>query len=152
MSVRSRPTALRYRRCRFAAALPLDFLYSPSHFWLARQPDGAWRVGLTKFATRLAGETVELGFTVDLNARVTGGQIIGFVEGFKAVSDLRGVVQGTFRGGNPALQTDIALVNKDPHGEGWLYTVTGTPVPSCMTAPAYARHLDATIDRLRQRP
>jgi glycine cleavage system H protein len=150
MTDRKRPTSLAYRRCRFAAALPLAYLYSKSHFWLAGQADGTWRVGMTKFATRLAGETVELGFTVPVEAHVNCGQILGFVEGFKAVSDLRCVARGTFLGGNPALQSDIALVNKDPHGAGWLYAVAGRPAPSCMTAQAYARHLDAEIDRLRK--
>ena len=66
MTDRKRPPALRYRRCRFVAALPLDYLYSPSHFWIARQADGTWRVGMTKFATRLLGETVEMGFSIGI--------------------------------------------------------------------------------------
>jgi len=149
MTERKKPTSLRYRRCRFATAFPLEYLYTSSHFWIAPREDGAWRVGMTKFATRLLGETVELGFAVKLNARVSIGEVLGWVEGFKSISDLHSVVEGIFLGGNPALQTDIALVNKDPHGGGWLYAVSGTPDAACLAARGYARVLDASIDRLR---
>ena len=150
MTDRKRPPALRYRRCRFVAALPLDYLYSPSHFWIARQADGTWRVGMTKFATRLLGETVEMGFSIGIGSTVAQGQVLGWVEGFKSVSDLCAVVQGTFLGGNPGLGTDISQINKDPHGAGWLYAAAGEPDAGCLPAKGYARILDAAIDRLRQ--
>ena len=146
---RNQPTVLRYRRCRFAATLPLVYRYTASHFWLVRQPDGMWRVGLTKFATRLLGETVELFLNVSPGTPVVCGQVLGSIEGFKTVSDLASVVEGVFLGGNPALQTDIALVNKDAHGDGWLYAAAGNPLHSCLSARAYARHLNRTIDKLR---
>jgi glycine cleavage system H protein len=149
MTDRKRPPALRYRRCRFVAALPLEYLYSPSHFWIARQPDGTWRVGMTKFATRLLGETVEMGFRVGIRSPVARGQVLGWVEGFKSVSDFLAVVEGSFLGGNPALETDVSLINKDPHGAGWLYAAAGEPDPYCLPAKRYARVLDAAIDRLR---
>lgn len=149
MSARKKAATLAYRRCRFSATLPLAFLYSKTHYWLAAQPDGSWRIGMTKFATRLAGETVELGFQIAPGAALVCGQVIGFHEGFKGLSDLRSVLRGSFLGGNPALLTDIALVNRDPHGTGWLYAASGRPAPSCLDARGYARHLDGAIDRLR---
>jgi len=139
---------LEYKRARFAARLPTDYLYSPSHFWLARREEDLWRVGLTKFGTRRLGEMVEHGFGVELNARVTLGQVIGWVEGFKAISDLHCLVEGRFAGGNPALQTEITLINKDPHGAGWLYAVKGRPDTKCVGVEGYVRILDQTIDRL----
>jgi glycine cleavage system H protein len=143
---------LEYKRARFAALLPTDSLYSPSHFWLARQDERAWRVGLTKFAARRLGEMVDHGFGVKAEAPVMPGQIIGWVEGFKAISDLYCLVEGRFAGGNPALQADITLINRDPHGAGWLYAVIGRPDPKCVGVQAYARLLDKTIDRLLEKP
>ena len=52
---------LHYKRSHFATQLPMAYLYSPSHAWLARMEDGRWRVGLTKFATRMLGEMVDHG-------------------------------------------------------------------------------------------
>ena len=84
----SRPKTLHYKRSRFVTQLPLDYLYGPSHSWIARQGDGTWRVGLTKFATRMLGEMVDHGFELEVGAPVAPGQIIGWVEGFKAISDV----------------------------------------------------------------
>ena len=141
---------LYYKRCRFVTQLPTDCLYSPDHFWLRQDPQGKWRVGLTKFATRLLGEMVEHGFSVELNDPVTAGQIIGWVEGFKAISDLLCVAAGKFAGSNPALKEDITLLNRDPFGAGWVYSVEGKPGAQCLPVQAYVAILDQTIDRLRK--
>jgi glycine cleavage system H protein len=139
---------LEYKRARFTARLPADYLYSASHFWLARRQADLWRVGLTKLGTRMSGETVDHGFGVELEAPVAPGQLIGWVEGFKAISDLYCLLEGRFAGGNPALETDLTLINKDPHGAGWLYAVKGRPDAKCVGVEAYVQILDQTIDRL----
>ena len=56
---RSNSSTLRYQRCRFRTALPTDRQYTSSHYWLAREEAGVWRVGLTKWGTRMLGEIVE---------------------------------------------------------------------------------------------
>jgi len=85
-----------------------------------------WRVGLTKFATRMLGEMVDHGFAVEINAPVASGQIIGWVEGFKAISDLFCIAEGRFAGSNARLKEEIALLGKDPYSAGWLYAVTAS--------------------------
>ena len=49
-----------YKRSNFVTHLPVECLYSPSHFWLRKVGDSRWRVGFTKFATRMLGEIVEV--------------------------------------------------------------------------------------------
>jgi glycine cleavage system H protein len=142
------PKTLHYKRSNFATQLPVDFLYSPSHAWLARQPDGRWRAGLTKFATRMLGEMVDHSFETQPGAAVQLGQIIGWVEGFKAISDIYCAMAGQFRGSNPLLKEQIILISNDPFGDGWLYEVEGTPDPKCMEVHAYRDLLDETIERL----
>jgi glycine cleavage system H protein len=135
-----------YKRSSFVTHLPEDYLYSPSHFWLQQVEERLWRIGYTKFATRMLGEIVDHQFEVKEGAPVSSGQIIGSIEGFKAISDLYCVVDGTFRGGNPALANEIGLVNKDCYGAGWLYLVEGTPDAKCASLEEYRRRLDTTID------
>ncbi len=142
------PRTLLYKRAQFTTQLPVDSLYSPSHAWVARQSDGLWRVGLTKFATRMLGEMVDHGFQVKPGERVEPGQIIGFLEGFKAISDLYCAAKGEFVGGNTVLSENIEVINRDPHGTGWLYAVRGEPDPQCLSVDAYRSLLDATLDRL----
>jgi glycine cleavage system H protein len=126
-------------------------LYSPSHAWAARQADGAWRVGITKFATRMLGDMVECGWEVQPGAAVACGQVVGWLEGFKAISDVYGIVDGEFLGANPLLKTKSTTVNKDPHGHGWLYAATGTPESRCLDVHAYVKLLDKTIDKILER-
>ena len=137
-----------YKRANFATQLPADRRYSASHFWLAREEGGVWRVGFTKFATRMLGEMVDHQFEPAPGTPVAPGQGIGWIEGFKALTELFCVAQGEFLGGNPGLVADIARASRDPYGEGWLYRVRGEPDAACVDAEGYRAILDTTIDRL----
>ena len=145
------PKTLPYKRSHFATQLPVDYLYSPSHCWIARHEENLWRVGLTKFATRMLGEMVDHGFEVETDGPVSHGQIIGWVEGFKAISDIFCIADGTFAGANPALKERIALISKSPYDTGWLYAVRGQPDTRCVEVEAYKRILDKTIDKIMEK-
>ena len=140
---------LHYRRILFRTRLLGDRLYTPSHFWIQQQEPHVWRIGLTKFASRMLGDVVEIAFDVKEGQRVQIGDTIGWFEGFKAKSDLFSVAEGTFVGSNPLLVDRIAVVDDDRYRRGWLYEVTGAPEPNAMDMHAYAALLDETIDRLR---
>ena len=139
---------LLYKRARFVTRLPVDRLYSPSHFWIAEHKAGVWRVGFTRFATRMLGEIVEHEFQVEIGAPVESGQIIGWIEGFKAISDIYSVAEGKFAGGNPALTEKIELIAKEPYDAGWLYAIEGKPDSRCMDVHGYVGLLDATIYKM----
>ena len=138
---------LLFKRTHFATRLPLDCRYSPSHFW-TREVEGVLRIGFTKFATRMLGDMVDHGFEVKPGNPVTPGQILGWVEGFKAISDVYAFADGEFRGTNPALQKNIALINRKPYEDGWLYEVAGTLDDKCVDAEGYAAILNSTIDKM----
>lgn len=135
-----------YKRSHFVTHLPVNYFYTRSHFWLAEQPGGEWRIGLTKFATRMLGDMVDHGFEPEANANVATGQIIGWVEGFKAISDVYCVANGTFLGSNTALREKISLIDKHPYKEGWLYAVRGMPDDKRLDVHGYREHLDRAID------
>lgn len=139
---------LHYKRSRFVTQLPVDYLYSPSHAWIGQEDQAHWRVGLTKFATRMLGEMVDHGFEIAADVPVQPGDIIGWVEGFKAISDIFCIAEGQFAGGNPALKENIALISKEPYGAGWLYLVKGKPDAQCVDVHGYKEILDRTIDRI----
>ena len=142
------PKTIFFKRSHFATHLPADALFSPSHYWLLREPDGAWRVGFSKFAVRMLGDLVDQGFDVPVGAAIKPGAILGWIEGFKAISDIYCVIDGTFCGSNPSLQGRLDLINDAPYTDGWLYRATGTPDPNCMPALDYVNLLNATIDRM----
>jgi len=145
------PKTLHYKRSHFVTRLPLDYLYSPSHFWLAPQAGDLWRVGFTKFATRMLGDMVDCGFELKAEAPVASGQIIGWIEGFKAISDIFCVLDGKFSGINPVLKEKIAVIDQEPYGAGWIYEAHGRPDGRCVDVQTYKTFLDQTIDRILEK-
>jgi glycine cleavage system H protein len=140
-----------YKRATFVTHLPVECRYSPSHFWLREIEPGRWRVGFTKFATRMLGEIVEVQWEKADGAPVASGDIIGSIEGFKAISDIYCAADGSFAGGNPALTADIELVSREPYDGGWLYEIRGAPDAKCLDVAGYRALLDSTIDRILEK-
>ena len=142
---------VRYKHARFSARLPAEFRYSPSHYWMTESIPGSgiWRVGFTKFATRMLGELVEARFEVQTGEDVGSGDQIGYVEGFKAASDLFCVMDGVFAGGNPILEVDACIVKSSPYDDGWLYAVEGKPEETSVDVHGYIEHLGALIEKMQ---
>ena len=140
-----------YKRARFTTHLPRHYLYSQSHFWLENRGEDLWRVGFTKFSTRMLGELVDHGFEAKPDVKIESGEIIGWIEGFKAISDLYCAVNGTFVRANPILSAEIERVGKQPYSEGWLYEVRGEPDQKCFPLEQYIELLDETIDRILEK-
>ncbi|MGH8093304.1 MAG: glycine cleavage system protein GcvH [Chthoniobacterales bacterium] len=99
--------------------VPDDLLYTESHEWVRREGDKI-RVGITDHAQAELTDVVyvelpKVGVTYE--ARGT----IAVVESVKAASDIYAPVKGTVREVNQALESNPALVNSDPYGDGWIY-------------------------------
>ncbi len=142
------PAEIPYNRSRFSTRLLEDRLYTAGHSWLEREDEEVWRVGFTKFAVRMLGEIVELGFETEPGATVETGQVIGWLEGFKAVTDMYSPLGGRFEGFNPAVDADAALLSRDPYRRGWLFRVRGQPGDDCLDVHGYVALLDTTIDKM----
>ncbi len=113
---------------------------------------GLWHVGFTKFATRMLGELVEAQFNLPLGGAVTPGDQIGWVEGFKAASDVYCVMRGSFQGMNPALAADACIIRSSPYEDGYLYSVQGEPEEESLDVHGYIAHLEELINRMQNDP
>lgn len=140
-----------YKRSNFVTHLPVDCLYSPTHLWIAPADGDRWKVGFTKFATRMLGEMVDVQFEKQPGDSVASGEIVGSIEGFKALSDIYCIANGSFVKGNPDLRNDVEVIGKDPYGAGWLYMIEGTPDAKCVDLESYRLLLDSTIDRILEK-
>jgi glycine cleavage system H protein len=101
--------------------VPDDLLYTESHEWVRRDGDKI-RVGITDHAQAELTDVVyvelpKVGTTYE--ARST----IAVVESVKAASDIYAPVKGTVVEANKALDSNPALLNTDPYGEGWIYVL-----------------------------
>lgn len=141
---------VRYSRAKFSTRLHGDRLYTAGHSWLLLEAgsDDVWRIGLTKFGVRMLGEAVEVEFEAKDGATIELGDVVGWIEGFKAVSDLYAPMGGLFRGGNSDFLDDLELLRRDPYGKGWLYRIQGSPAPDCVDVQGYVEVLDRTIDKM----
>jgi glycine cleavage system H protein len=144
----ARPHTVYYRRSRFTTHLPVDRRYSPAHYWLLEESPGIWRVGLTRFATRMLGDIVEFAFTATPAEAIATGDEIGSIEGLKAVTSVFSAGNGRFLGEGDELRQDVTLADSDPYGKGWLYRLQGTPAADAVDVHGYIAVLDATIDKM----
>ncbi len=142
-----------YKRSRFSTRLPAQRFYTPSHYWLWQSEPGQWRVGFTKFAARMLGEVVEFDFEVKAGERLEPGMVIGWLEGFKATSDVYACADGVFTGANQALEEDPSLMHSRMYDEGWFYSFACDELemtPEILDVHAYVALLDQTIDKMQE--
>jgi glycine cleavage system H protein len=137
-----------YRQSRFTTHLPIDRRYSAAHYWLLEESAGIWRVGLTKFATRMLGDFVEFEFSAAPGTAISVGEEIGSIEGLKAVTSVFSAGVGHFLGEGVPLRRDVTLAESDPYGKGWLYRLQGEPASDTVDVHGYVAILDLTIDKM----
>lgn len=99
--------------------IPEDLLYTESHEWVRREGDRI-RVGITDHAQAELTDVVYVELP-KVGANYEAGATIAIVESVKAASDIYAPAKGTVLEANKALETNPALINTDPYGEGWIY-------------------------------
>ena len=141
---------VKYKRNRFTAQFSTEYLYSEAHYWFNCQQDNVYKAGLTKFAARMLGELVEFGFEKKPQDSVETGEIIGWMEGFKAASDIYALVNGEFFGENADLVENPELLHARPHDKGWMYEmkISDSEKENLMTVHEYTAFLDQLIDKM----
>jgi glycine cleavage system H protein len=114
--------------------LPDDRRYSREHEWIRREGDEGV-IGLTEFAVTELGDIVYVELPA-VGSGLSQFASFGVVESVKAVSDLYAPAGGSVVAVNEALRSQPELMNRDPHGEGWI----------CRITLAKADELDALLD------
>ena len=103
--------------------IPADFSYTAEHEWVSvPDQDGVVRVGITDFAQDALGDVVYVQVP-EAGSAVTANEVIGEVESTKSVSDIYAPLSGEVVSRNDGLDSDPALINSDPYGEGWLLEI-----------------------------
>ena len=121
---------------------PEDLKYTAEHEW-ARNDNGTVTVGITSFAQEALGDIVYVQLPA-AGVEIRAGDAIGEVESTKSVSDVYAPISGVVVERNPALDARPELINEDPYGEGWLFSVTphaAGDLDGLLDAAAYAAQL-----------
>jgi glycine cleavage system H protein len=114
--------------------------FLPTHEW-ARADGDLIIVGVTHFASQEMGEVVHIAPPAP-GTRVGRGAPCAEVESVKAVNDIHAPVDGIVEAINPLLNDRPNLVNEDPTGQGWLFSVR--------VAGPQALHGLLTLDQYQQ--
>lgn len=117
-------------------SIPQDLQYTKEHEWL-RFAGGEARVGVTAFAAEALGDVVFVQLP-EVGETVTSGETCGEIESTKSVSELYAPVSGEITAVNESVVDSPELVNSDPFGEGWLFTVRADSVGDLLDAATYA--------------
>lgn len=120
---------------------PPDYRYTKDHQWVRAQ-DSIGTIGITHYAQAQFGDVVFVNLP-NVGAALKSGQAYGAIESVKAVTDLPAPISGEVAEINTALADSPDIVNKDPHGGGWLMKVRvfdPRELSGLMDASAYARY------------
>ena len=122
---------------------PADFYYTKDHEWVKPQGEEAV-VGITEFAQKQLGDVVYVEVP-KIGTQLAVHQTIGVVESVKAVSDVYSPISGEVIAVNGELENSPELVNKDPHGKGWIIRLKlkdKADLEKLMTASDYENFLE----------
>jgi glycine cleavage system H protein len=96
--------------------------FSEEHEWIDVDGETA-TIGITDYAQEQLGDVVFVEVPA-AGTQLTKGKEAAVVESVKAASDVFAPVSGTVTEGNAALESDPALVNTSPEGDGWFFKLT----------------------------
>lgn len=102
-------------------SVPENFRYAKSHEYVDVEGD-VGTIGISDYAQSELGDVVFVELPQP-GSHVEIGEQFGSIESVKAVSELFSPVTGEVIEINEALSENPALVNTDPHGDGWLLKV-----------------------------
>ncbi|MGQ9800914.1 MAG: glycine cleavage system protein GcvH [Candidatus Saccharicenans sp.] len=122
---------------------PDNLYYTKDHEWLRVEGEEAV-MGITDFAQKQLGDIIY----VDLpqpGKVLEAHQPVGSVESVKSVSDVYSPVAGEVVAVNSELAQTPDLINKDPHGQGWIIRLKikdKSEINNLMKAADYEKYLE----------
>jgi len=100
--------------------IPSDLRYTEDHEYVKRTDDDTIaQIGITDYAQGELGDVVYVELP-KVGATLRRKDVFGTIEAVKAVSELYSPLTGTVTEVNTALESDPAVVNRDPYGDGWM--------------------------------
>ena len=99
----------------------MTLYYTKDHEWLRVEGDTA-TVGISNHAQEALGDIV-FAEVPDSGKQLKKGDDAAVVESVKAASDVYAPATGEVIQGNGAIADDPSLINSDPEGNGWFFTM-----------------------------
>ncbi|HOI45602.1 MAG TPA: glycine cleavage system protein GcvH [Candidatus Aminicenantes bacterium] len=122
---------------------PDEFGYTKEHEWI-KVEGGEAIVGITDFAQHQLGDIIYVELP-ETGTTLATHQTIGTIESVKSVSDIYSPIAGDIIAVNEELNRTADLVNKDPHGKGWIVRLRikdPAELAGLMSAADYEKYLE----------
>ncbi|HET7773462.1 MAG TPA: glycine cleavage system protein H [Burkholderiaceae bacterium] len=95
------------------------WFHAGHQLWVALEPPGIARVGITAMGIRQSGE-IYMCRVKNAGTELAQGQSLAVVELAKSIVSVKSPVSGVVIDRNPILEEQPERVHQDPYGEGWL--------------------------------
>lgn len=124
--------------------IPSDLKFLQSHEWVREDDGGQVTVGISDHAQSQLGDLVFVELP-EVGSELSAGDACAVVESVKAASDVYSPISGKVTAVNEALESSPEMVNDDPYGDGWLFSVSmsdADELNDLMDTDAYAQSID----------
>ena len=124
--------------------IPSHLQYTESHEWVSTEDNGNVRIGISDHAQEQLGDLVFVELPV-VGDEINQGDPCAVVESVKAASDIYSPVSGKVMAINEGLDSNPALINADPYGDGWLFElelIDSEELDGLKDAESYAESLE----------
>tara|TARA_B100000686_G_scaffold30828_1_gene31660 strand:+ start:25768 stop:26151 length:384 start_codon:yes stop_codon:yes gene_type:complete len=101
--------------------VPDDLYYTESHEWIRIEGNSAI-VGITDYAQDALTDVVWVELA-EVGAKMGAMEPCASVESVKSVSEIYAPVAGEIIESNESLEDAPEIINQDPYGEGWIFTL-----------------------------
>lgn len=123
----------------------MTIYYTKDHEWVRLDDGGTATVGISNHAQEALGDIV-FAEVPETGKQLAKGDDAAVVESVKAASDVYAPVSGEVIQGNGAIAEEPALINSDPEGNGWFFTIKlsdPSELESLMDEAAYKAYCDS---------
>lgn len=124
--------------------VPSELKYNETHEWVSHEADGSLKIGISDHAQEALGDLVFVELP-SVGDQIDQGDACAVVESVKAASDVYAPVTGEVLQVNEELIDDPGMINNDPYGGGWLFSIKPadtSELDSLLNADAYAAQQD----------
>jgi glycine cleavage system H protein len=120
-----------------------DRRYTETDEWALRESSGLIRVGITDYAQKELKDIVAVELP-QVGRVVRKGEELGVIDSVKATTSYYAPVSGKVVSVNRELEKSPELLNKDPHGAGWIMVIEPSnpeDYESLLTPEEYAERI-----------
>jgi len=100
---------------------PSELKYVDSHQWVKLDGD-IGIIGITYYGQKQLGEIIFVELP-PVGKAIQQKDLLAVVESSKAAYDVPSPLSGEITQANSQLEEDPSLINRDPHGEGWIVKI-----------------------------